>query len=341
MISILIEKNIMLDAILLKLGADFSKKHITNNVINNITNNNIVEKSYDDVSIVTKRFIELFESHGVHRNQIPEFFGSDLELEHILDDQKLEKVVTNNINIQQDIAQIFGVRKEWLQGIDSQIYTLEDFYGDTNEFIKFIDSLIGRDNLSEIHITLLKSINYPNERKCHAVMLIEKPIKKLGEKIIYKHIMIDIQSLRYWRTLNRTLWWIAHLRRKNISTRGVEINFSLLEDIRQGETMFDNLKHLNPWYPIDLTIDPKAFIKEVSYEYRNYGVIHGFKQWLELDEDGKFDTDFGRQHARERFIFVLQRYENQNIIKRYIERQIKKYSKELWFKLYFELCPAL
>jgi hypothetical protein len=38
---------------------------------------------------ITTRFIALFESHGVHRNQIEEFFGHVLDLPSCTTDEKL------------------------------------------------------------------------------------------------------------------------------------------------------------------------------------------------------------------------------------------------------------
>ena len=38
---------------------------------------------------VSARFIRLFESHGVHRNQIPRFFDHGLTLKDVQDDNSL------------------------------------------------------------------------------------------------------------------------------------------------------------------------------------------------------------------------------------------------------------
>ena len=35
------------------------------------------------IGLVAPRFIALFESHGVHRNQIPDFFGHGITSHHI------------------------------------------------------------------------------------------------------------------------------------------------------------------------------------------------------------------------------------------------------------------
>ena len=65
-----------------------------------------------------KRFLALFQAHGVAPTQIQRFLPQ-VTLEH-LSDERLAEVLTNETLNQ--TATLFGVRREWLEGIDQQIY---------------------------------------------------------------------------------------------------------------------------------------------------------------------------------------------------------------------------
>ena len=78
------------------------------------------------VITITTRLIALFESHGVHRNQIPEFFGHGLDIPSCASDDKLlEKITPEIIN---GAVKLFGINKDWLEGSSTEIYNIPDFY---------------------------------------------------------------------------------------------------------------------------------------------------------------------------------------------------------------------
>ncbi len=67
---------------------------------------------------ITNRFIQLFEKHGVHRNQIPQFFDYGLTLVDVVDHEKLLAKLTP-ITLQA-ACDLFAVRLEWLLGVDDK-----------------------------------------------------------------------------------------------------------------------------------------------------------------------------------------------------------------------------
>lgn len=79
-----------------------------------------------ELSTVPSRFVDLFENHGVHRNQIPRFFGNGLTLNDVETNEKLLPKLTPEIL--QTAADLFAVRIEWLEGVDNKIYPVHDFY---------------------------------------------------------------------------------------------------------------------------------------------------------------------------------------------------------------------
>jgi len=53
-------------------------------------------KSKAEPTLVS-RFVAVFEEHGVHRNQIPRFFGHDLTLADVATDDRLLPKLTDEI----------------------------------------------------------------------------------------------------------------------------------------------------------------------------------------------------------------------------------------------------
>ncbi len=69
-------------------------------------------------SQVGERFLSLFQAHGVTPEQIQRFLPQ-VTLQH-LTGNRLNEVLTNETLDQ--VAALFGVRREWLEGVDQQIY---------------------------------------------------------------------------------------------------------------------------------------------------------------------------------------------------------------------------
>jgi len=75
---------------------------------------------------IPNRFIRLFEKHGVHRNQIPRFFGHGLSLADVANSDVLLAKLTPEIL--QAVSELFAVRMEWIECVDNQIYQTHNFY---------------------------------------------------------------------------------------------------------------------------------------------------------------------------------------------------------------------
>jgi len=67
------------------------------------------------VNPLVSRFISLFEKHGVHRNEIPHFFGHGLTLADIASNKKLLSKLTPEM--QQSACKLFAVRLKWLHSV--------------------------------------------------------------------------------------------------------------------------------------------------------------------------------------------------------------------------------
>lgn len=85
--------------------------------------------------------MRLFEAHGIHRNQIPRFFGNGLMLADIESNEKLLPKLSPELL--QLAADLFAIRIEWLEGVDEQIYKIHDFYKQPQAYADFLQQFNG------------------------------------------------------------------------------------------------------------------------------------------------------------------------------------------------------
>ena len=100
------------------------------------------EKS-DPVGGVAKRFLKIFQDHGVAITQIPQFIPQ-VTLEKLKSPESLIAVMTNEIL--DETAQLFRVKRTWLDGVDDQIYEPLFCSGTPKYFFEDLGSLNSRSN---------------------------------------------------------------------------------------------------------------------------------------------------------------------------------------------------
>lgn len=106
---------------------------------------------------IAARFVLLFETHGVHRNQIPRFFGHGLILKDVQEDTSLLAKLDEEMLA--DVCTRFAVRREWLDGAEKQVYPEHDFYKSPEDFVKFLDELIEANPEGEFFSVLIARVS--------------------------------------------------------------------------------------------------------------------------------------------------------------------------------------
>jgi len=76
-------------------------------------------KAAQGPALVAKRFIQLFDDHGVLLTQIPHFLPQ-VGLDALSSTEKLLPALTSPILDR--TAKLFGVQREWLDGVSENIY---------------------------------------------------------------------------------------------------------------------------------------------------------------------------------------------------------------------------
>lgn len=141
-----------------------------------------------DVTIVAKRIVEAFNKHGIETTQIPRICPM-LTLESLATTEKLLCAITPEVV--DSVARLFGIRSQWIEGVDDEVYEYLGTYKAPEELLK---------RLSELHYPPGERMNFPlrvltthklldrtaDEYQVLVPVLFE-PIAELGAEIIYRY----------------------------------------------------------------------------------------------------------------------------------------------------------
>jgi hypothetical protein len=253
---------------------------------------------------VASRFLQLFEAHGVHRNQIPRFFGHGLSLADVQDDSTILSRLSEELI--EDACKLFAVRSEWLYGVDDQIYPLHDFYKVPGEFVDFIESL-SADNDSFIEGVLL--VAKIDKHDFDALIVLEVPIGSVGDKTICRYCLCNNWIFSYWKARAYLTACVASAWKRKISIIGRKVPIEIIKKYHNG---IEFLQYENdgalpligtPWYPEDLALRPEIFLEGLG-EGKS-GKLLGLEMWLDLDDQGLMDTGINEAFPRQQFIQAL------------------------------------
>lgn len=87
---------------------------------------------------VAHRFIALFEEHGISLTQIPRLMPQ-LTMSNLKSMEDLSIVLNDKLLDQ--TADLFRVRRSWLEGSDQQIYETEFCYNNPHEFFRIFNGI--------------------------------------------------------------------------------------------------------------------------------------------------------------------------------------------------------
>lgn len=150
-------------------------------------------KNTSDLALVAKRFLRVFNDHGVQTSQIPRLLPQ-LRLDDLQSPEKLLTALTPEILDQ--TAKLFGIRIEWLEGADDCIYNYLATGKDPKIFFEYLSSLnIDPEEVLGFPfrvITNTKQPDYKNPEIQHFALVLVEKIAQLGEEPIYRyHIFRD------------------------------------------------------------------------------------------------------------------------------------------------------
>lgn len=143
------------------------------------------KRGKDPVTEVAARFLQLFRDHGIAIPQIPRLI-SEVKLESLRSTDTLLPALTTDVL--EKAATLFGVRYEWLEGVDDRIYERSFCYKQPEIFFEHLASITAPENGFTVHA--LTSANMLNgrdsSRQSLALVLVER-IQNLGENEITRY----------------------------------------------------------------------------------------------------------------------------------------------------------
>ena len=255
------------------------------------------------VETVAARFIRLFESHDVHRNQIPRFFGRGLSLKDVQDEASLlHKLDDPMLDAACDL---FGVRREWLDGAEPQVYSCRDFYKQPAEVAPFISALKTGNPKGSLDGVLLA----PETLKGDAVILLWEIVGWVGDKAIYRCHLLDNWLYDYWKSRAYLAACVAILWKNGVYIRGAYSPGKEIKRIARGEILLGNhdagrtASKKGQFHPEDMALRPDAFLTGINSSSM-LEITSALELWLHLEEGGYMATGlamYRREEIRQPF----------------------------------------
>jgi hypothetical protein len=265
---------------------------------------------------VASRFLSVFENHGVTRSQIPIFFQHGLTIT----DTKNAESLFNKLDDEMltDVCKLFAVRKEWLDGVDEQIYPQHDFYKQPEAFANFISRLLENKKAENFTAHVIASV--PRLGRSNIAFILEEKIGSIGERYICRsHVCGDWDN--YWGSIAYLTACLAITRINGIYVRHgrrcrpKELQRYLVRDkflLNSQNDLMSDLKPVRvklPWYPEDMVDRPDVYLNEIDPELDNFAYKAGLNTWLELFDEGWMNVGPKHDSSRSNFESALRRLE--------------------------------
>ena len=170
--------------------------------VNKLWQGLIGKSKSNPVNIVAQRFLQVFHDHGVQTTQIPRLLPQ-VKLDDLKSEDDLLAILTHDVLDQ--IARMFGIRIEWLEGVDDEIYEYLACYKRPEIILEHLAQIVGGGDVGfrfplRIFSTTKKLDCNDDSQKLLAPVIVEK-IAELGEKAIYRyHIYRDEFDWGYFPT---------------------------------------------------------------------------------------------------------------------------------------------
>lgn len=248
---------------------------------------------------ISSRFIRLFEAHGVHRNQIPRFFGHGLTLRDVQDDESLLDKLDEPLL--EAASSLFGVRREWLEGAETRVYSYHDFYKHPEGVAPFLEALKASSQDGSVDGILIA----PEEKKGDALVVISETVGEIGGKSINRYHLCNNWVFEYWKSRAYLTAFVATSWKHGIFIRGIFAPSKEIEHISTGESLLiaENVNDLcqggRLWYPEDMALKPEDFLSGVDPEQQNFGLTSALQLWLTLEKNGYMATGLSMYQGEE------------------------------------------
>lgn len=273
------------------------------------------KKQPAEVDSVASRFIRLFEKHGVHRNQIPRFFGHGLSLADVSSNELLLSKLTPEIL--RAASELFAISLEWLEAVDKKIYETHDFYKCPEAYAKFLAELVnGREH--QIYANLVLSTDSFSQED--ALLILEEPIGEIGDELVMRYHLCSNWFSKYWKSRADLTACIAMTANQPVIMTGTKTSANI-EKFCAGEAFIADMDHLphafkrdrllrkqyKHWYPDDWLFNPQDYLDGVDEGL--FGKTSALECWLYHFDKGNLQILIPRASDRQAFSAMLEEYQ--------------------------------
>lgn len=148
----------------------------------------IGSKSINPVNLIPQRFIQVFEDHGVAVSQVPQLLPQ-IKLSDLRSEDTLLQAL--NHEALEQTAQLFGIRRQWLEGVDNRIYESHNCYKHPEIFFKEFTAFCHRkDNGQYLPVrafTTFKNLDYTDSVYQPIALVLVDQIAALDDKEIFRY----------------------------------------------------------------------------------------------------------------------------------------------------------
>lgn len=222
--------------------------------------------------------------------QIPRFFGHGLTVKDVQDDQSLLGKLDEPLL--EAACERFGVRREWLNGAEPQVYSCHDFYKHPERVQPFLTKLRESKPEGELDGTLIA----PEGNKGEALVLLSELIAWVGDKPIYRYHLCSGWLFDYWKSRAYLTALVAVCWKNGVYIRGTYLPEKEIERIASGEALIcsedgdPGVSGPRLWYPEDMALKPDVFHFGVDPEHDHFGFKSALELWLDLEQQGHMAT---------------------------------------------------
>ena len=250
--------------------------------------------SSDSKELVSTRLVQLYEAHGVHRNQIPKVIGQGLTLHDVSTDERLLEKLTDKIL--SSTCQLFGINRDWLDGASDEIYPTYNFYKCPAKFEVFLSSLLAKSG-SDCLDGVLLSVDKVDCR-IESVLILQETIDSINEKPYYRYYLCSGWFLSYWKSRGYVSACVAMCWKNNVYVHGLYVDKPTVDKYTHGNHLLDfgynGVHQLNGirWYAEDLALVPEIYLNNIDPEKNQFALNAALSLWFQLYHQGYLDTSY-------------------------------------------------
>lgn len=246
----------------------------------------------DSVDVVAKRFRQVFREHGVEPTQIPRLIPT-VTLDLLRSDHALLTALSPKILDQ--VARLFGIRNEWLEGVDEEVYEYLACYKHPAILLDHLAEVSNSGSILNSPLRVLctsKHLDFRDDSQLHLVPVLVEKIADLGENEVYRyHVYRDGFEWGYAATRIelKALARIAYTR-LHITVPLFVVSAAVMEDVLVGKVV--------PWRYLNGCLISNPSLEDFALTKDESGIAKEVEELPEvlryIEEHGLGDFSFER-----------------------------------------------